>query len=241
MSFALGSALMARDVSRERKDLREEERRLQKASEDAAKAQQKKGMWGSIGSTLGSMAVGAALTPVLGPGALVAAKAAGSYLGGRLGQGAINTSKEYDALKSQAGKGNFLSSERQMLKDYGTDEQKAFKEATSGMRKQLAMKSATQPLMQFAASEGLEGIKGLGSADAWSVGKGAGAGWENMPSFSGSGRFNPVTGEEFMSQAIDPSTGMPATELQYTGPSIWDRLASSPEFSAFYPTKKDEE
>ena len=101
MAFALGTALMQRDVSRERKNLREEEKRLQKASEEAAKAQQKKGMWGSIGSTLGSIATGALLAPVLGPGALVAAKAAGSYLGGRVGQGAIDTSAEYDALKSQ--------------------------------------------------------------------------------------------------------------------------------------------
>jgi len=227
MSFALGSALMARDVSRERKDLREEERRLQKASEDAAKAQQKKGMWGSIGSTLGSMAVGAALTPFLGPGALVAAKMAGSYLGGRAGQGAINTSDEYDALKSQAGKGNFLSSERQMLKDYGTDEQEAFKKATSGMRKQLAMKSVTQPLMEFASTAGEEGIKGLASSDAWKVGRGANIDYrEAIPNF------------DYGTTGFDPAE---SSAYQFNYGSIWDRLTSSPEFSAFYPTKEDEE
>lgn len=228
MAFALGTALMQRDVSRERKDLLEEEKRLQEAAQDAAKAQQKKGMWGSIGSTLGSIGVGALLAPVLGPGALVAAKAAGSYLGGRLGQGAVDTSDEYDALKSQAKKGNFLSSERQSLADFGKGEQEAFKDATSGMRKQLAMKSVTQPLMQFAASEGLEGVKGLGSADAWQVGAGAGTG----------GIREAIPGFDYGEAGFDPATSS-AYQMNYG--SIWDRLASSPEFSAFYPTGKDDE
>lgn len=234
MGFALGSALMARDMSKERRSLRREERRLQRASEDAAKAQQKKGMWGSIGSTLGSIGVGALLAPVLGPGALVAAKAAGSYLGGRAGQGLVDTSKEYDALKSQVGGGNFLSSEREDLRNFGTDEQEAFKEATSGMRKQLAMKSATQPLMQFAASEGLEGVKGLGSADAWKVGAGAGTGGvrEAIKNFDyGEAGFDPK-----IDGIVQPSS---AYQMNYG--SIWDRIASSPELSAFYPTEKGNE
>ena len=82
-------------------------------------------------------------------------------------------------------------------------------------------------------------MKALGSSDAWQVGATAGEGWSatGAPMLEGSGVYNPMTGQEFMGQALDPS-GMPAREMQYSGGNIWDRLTSSPELSSFY-SKKD--
>ena len=159
MAFALGSALMARDIPGERRDLEDEERRLQKASEKAVKAQQKKGMWGSIGKTLGSIGAGALGTALGGPaGGVLAAKMVGGYLGGRLGQGAVDTSKELAALRSQAGGGKFLTSQREDLLSAGKDLQGDFRDARSGMRNQLAMSSVASPLMAYGAAEGLGGF-----------------------------------------------------------------------------------
>ena len=101
MAFALGSALMARDIAGERKELEDEERRLQRASEDAVKAQQKSGMWGSIGKTLGSIGAGTIGGILGGPaGAIMAGKMAGSYLGGKVGQGLVSTKEEEKACES---------------------------------------------------------------------------------------------------------------------------------------------
>jgi len=198
MAFALGSALMARDVSRERKDLREEEKRLQKAGEAATEAQQKKGMWGSIGKTLGSIGAGALGTMVGGPaGGILAAKMAGSYLGGRIGQGLVDTSEEYDALKSQVSKGNFLSSEREDLRDFSTEAQKGFKDATSGMRKQLAIGSIKDPLMAYGAAEGLGGFK-LGAEGLGKTTGGMSA-WDSLMSQP---EFSPFMGSK--EKAADP-------------------------------------
>ena len=159
MAFALGSALMARDIAGERRDLEDEERRLLRASEDAVKAQQKSGMWGSIGKTLGSIGAGALGTALGGPaGGVLAAKMVGGYLGGRLGQGTIDTSDELAALRSQAGKGSFLSSQREGLTESSKLLQEDFRDARSGMRNQLAMSSVASPLMAYGAAEGLGGF-----------------------------------------------------------------------------------
>ena len=208
MAFALGSALMARDIARERRDLEDEERRLLRASEDAVKAQQKKGMWGSIGKTLGSIGAGAVGTALGGPaGGILAAKIAGGYLGGRIGQGAIDTSDELAALRSQAGKGNFLSSQRKDLTEGSKDLMKDFREARSGMRNQLALSAATTPLMAYGAAEGLGGFGKealLASGDKISA-------WDALMSQS---ELSPFMGSREKAATIatgdvwDPSTGM---------------------------------
>lgn len=221
MGFALGKALMSRDIGRERQTMEEEQRDLELEAQEQAKNMKKKGMWGSIGKTLGSIAVGAALTPFMGPGALVAAKMAGSYLGGRLGQGAIKASSK--DLK-YTGKGNFLSNERQDLKNYASDLRSDFKDAQSGMRKSLAVSSVAAPAMAYAAG-GLDNLKALGSADAWKVGSGAGelgALKEALPGF------------DYGSAGFDPET---ATTYQLGHGSIWDRILSQPEFSPFTSPK----
>jgi hypothetical protein len=220
MAFALGKALMARDISRERKSLRDDQRDLEKKAEEQADQMKKKGMWGSIGRTLGSVAVGAALAPVMGPGALLAAKMAGGYLGGRLGQGSVKASAK--DLK-YTGEGNFLSSERQDLKDYASDLKSDFKDAQSGMRKGLAVSSIKNPLMSFAAGD-IGNLKSLGTKDAWKVGAGTGEmfGKEAIPGF------------DYGEAGFDPKT---ATAYQITPDSLWNRLIAQDEFSPFMSKK----
>lgn len=220
MAFALGKALMAKDIGLERAAMSKEQRRLEKEATDQIKKMKKKGMWGSIGKTLGSIAVGAALTPLMGPGALAVAKMAGGYLGGRLGQGAIKASSK--DLKYE-GKGNFLSSERQDLKDYASDLKTDFKDAQSGMRKSLAVSSVAAPATAYAAG-GLDDFKALGNKDAWAVGKGAG---------------------EVLNAPMDPSAIAGALSKGETIPdynpygSMWDRISSQPEFSPFTNPERD--
>ena len=201
-----GRAMMARDIGLERKELEEEEAELQKEMEKQAKAQQKKGMWGSVGRTLGTIATGALLTPFMGPGALMAAKMVGGYAGGRLGQGLGGTEASKAGLKIDS-KGNFLGSERRALGRAAETARSDFDLATKGMRNQLAFSSVANPLM----AGGMKGLKALGGEGAWDIGKGAGEGWTEQ--MVGSGSFVPETGEEVMK-----------SELEYTGGDIWSRL-----------------
>jgi hypothetical protein len=167
MAYALGRALLGRDVSRERKKLQKEETKLQREMEKQAEKQQKKGMWGSIGRTLGTVATGALLTPILGPGALLAAKMVGGYAGGRLGQGAIKASKK--DIKGPSGDYTYLGEERRALGEAAKVGREDFDKATKGMREQLQFSSVVNPFMSFASTKGLEGIKELGSAGSFSA------------------------------------------------------------------------
>ena len=159
MAFALGSALLKRDIAGERDVLRQEEKRLQEAAEDAAKAQQKKGMWGSIGKTLGSIGGGALGTMFGGPaGGVLGAKMLGGFFGGKLGGSLVDTSDERRALESQLGKGKFLSSRRTGLKESSEDLMKDFRKASRSRENQLLLGSIASPLMAYGAGEGLSGF-----------------------------------------------------------------------------------
>ena len=209
MSFAIGRALLERDVQTERAALQAEQKRLEEAAEDAAEAQGKKGMWGSIGKTLGSIGAGALGTALGGPaGGILAAKMVGGYLGGRLGQGTIDTSDELAALRSQAGKGSFLSSQREGLTESSKLLQEDFRDARSGMRNQLAMSSVASPLMAYGAAEGLGGFSKdalLASGDKMSA-------WDALISQSEFSPFMNKGKEKAATIATgdvwDPSTGM---------------------------------
>ena len=161
MAMEYGRAMMARDIGLERKELEEEEAELQKEMEKQAKAQQKKGMWGSVGRTLGTIATGALLTPFMGPGALMAAKMVGGYAGGRLGQGLGGTEASKAGLKIDS-KGNFLGSERRALGRAAETARSDFDLATKGMRNQLAFSSVANPLMSYVGGGGKFTKEGLG-------------------------------------------------------------------------------
>lgn len=156
--MAYGRAMMARDIGLEKKELEEQEAELQKEMEKQAKAQQKKGMWGSIGRTLGSIGAGALGTMVGGPAAgVLAAKMIGGFAGGKLGQELGGAEASKAGLKIDS-KGNFLGSERRALGRAAEQAREDFTEATTGMRNQLGFSSVANPLMAYGAAEGLGGF-----------------------------------------------------------------------------------
>ena len=194
-----GRAMMARDIGRERKDLEEEEAELQKEMEKQAKEQQKKGMWGSIGKTIGSIGTGALFTALGGPaGGVLAAKMIGGYAGGRLGQELGGAEASKAGLKIDS-KGNFLGAERRALGRSAETAREDFDAATKGMRNQLATSSVTSPLMAYAGAVGLSGF----GKEALLAGGDKMSAWDALISQP---EFAPFMGakEEGVKKAVDP-------------------------------------
>jgi len=133
-------------------------RKIREASEDvsrrAKEIKEKKAKSGLFGKILGKAAewgTGALLAPILGPGALIAAKAAGrgvgSYAGAKLGYG--------DKVGSGLGETQWLASDRKKLDRSEKGLEKSFKSTGYAGAAAGALKGATD----YVQSQGAEGIE----------------------------------------------------------------------------------
>jgi hypothetical protein len=197
MALTYGALLMG-------KDKRDDLKQIQKEQKKAAKKARKRGLWSSIGGSLGSLGAGL-LFSGMGPMGMMAAKMAMGRLGREIGQhsaGSVDTSK--------------IKGEHGFYKDIAKDARDEITDFDKMIDKEQWMSSVVNPVIEMGTAEALK--MGKDFAGDTKLGQ-----WVEKQRGKGTDLLKGKKGFHWMHKGVtDPETGVDIGSLMRSGMSLGD-------------------